>query len=76
MKEIISVFILVSMVFISCGNVASAATQEWEPAGFGAGGLFPLIVVDPTETNIVYLGADVSGLYKSTDYGDDLDCNK
>jgi len=43
---------------------------HWEPIGFGAGGLFLVIAVDPVETNVVYVGADVSGLYKSVDYGE------
>ncbi len=47
-----------------------AALIHWEPIGFSAGGLFPVIAVDPVETNILYLGADVSGMYKSVDYGE------
>lgn len=43
---------------------------HWEPAGFSAGGFFPMIAVDPVQTNTLYLASDVSGIYKSTDYGE------
>ncbi len=42
----------------------------WEPAGFNGGGLFPVVTVDPTLSGTVYIGSDVSGLYRSNDFGD------
>ena len=38
-------------------------TQHWTPAGFGGGGLFLQIDVNPSASNILFLGADVSGMY-------------
>ncbi len=51
-----------------CGR--GAAAQNWAPAGFGGGGLFPQVAVDPADPRIVYLASDVSGLNKSTNYGE------
>ena len=48
----------------------SVSAQNWERAGFGAGGFFPQVAVDPADSRIVYLASDVSGLNKSTNYGD------
>ncbi|MFV2072727.1 MAG: hypothetical protein ACC742_08750 [Thermoanaerobaculales bacterium] len=50
---------------------ADAQTRHWTPAGYGGSGLFPVVAVDPTPgTDVVYLGSDVAGVYKSTDGGD------
>lgn len=61
--------IAVSLEMLSLVS-ASLTAQSWQPAGFGAGGFFPQIMVDPADSSIVYLAADVSGLNKSTNYGD------
>ncbi len=63
------VFLLAWIVKPGCGSLEATA-QVWGPAGFGAGGLFPQIAVDPADSRIVYLASDVSGLNKSTNYGE------
>ncbi len=47
-----------------------AQTTHWEHAGYGGSGLFLTVVVDPSNSNTVYVGSDVAGVYKSTDGGD------
>ncbi|MBW2145699.1 MAG: hypothetical protein JRI22_01625 [Deltaproteobacteria bacterium] len=64
------------LIAIFCCIVFSWSTSNadtsthWEPAGYSGGGLFLQIVVDPVETNVVYLGSDGAGMYKSTDHGE------
>lgn len=68
LQENVCVVCLVAVFAVSpWGPAADAA---WEQAGYSAGGLFPVIVVDPRIADVVYLGSDVSGVYKSTDAGD------
>ena len=63
-----SIWLAVAIVSPPC---ADAQTRHWTPAGYGGSGLFPVVAVDPTpETDVVYLGSDVAGVYKSTDGGD------
>ena len=52
-------------------SVMDTANGVWEPAGFSAGGLFTGVVVDPTQPATVYATADVSGVYRSDNGGDD-----
>jgi photosystem II stability/assembly factor-like uncharacterized protein len=47
----------------------AVAGDEWEPAGFSAGGLFPCIAIDPVTPGTLFLGSDMSGMYRSRDGG-------
>jgi len=60
-------FVGVVLCFLISGIVLG--TQHWYPAGFGGGGLFLQIDVNPSASNILFLGSDVSGMYKSIDQG-------
>jgi photosystem II stability/assembly factor-like uncharacterized protein len=61
------------MVFALAGaspGWPAGAAQDWEAAGFGGGGYFQAIAVDPADSRILYLTSDVSGINKSTNYGE------
>ncbi len=45
------------------------AQTGWQQAGFSGSGLFPVVAVDPTDSDTMYLGSDVAGLYRSSDRG-------
>ncbi|MGI5867886.1 MAG: hypothetical protein ACOX9C_00375 [Kiritimatiellia bacterium] len=45
------------------------ANTKWTWAGWGGGGYFWSAVIDPSNADIMYLGGDVVGMYKSTDRG-------
>ncbi|MCF6286785.1 MAG: hypothetical protein L3K26_16575 [Candidatus Hydrogenedentes bacterium] len=68
LRKDLCVVCLVAVLGISPWGHAGDAV--WEQAGYSAGGLFPIIVADPGIADVVYLGSDVSGVYKSTDAGD------
>lgn len=42
---------------------------EWRSIGMGGGGWFTTIAIDTLNPGTVYVGSDVGGFYKSTDYG-------
>jgi photosystem II stability/assembly factor-like uncharacterized protein len=44
-----------------------AATWEW--AGWGGGGFYYSAVFHPAKDGVIYLGGDVTGVYKSEDHG-------
>ncbi len=46
---------------------ASAAAWEW--AGWGGGGFYYAAVFHPARDGVIYLGGDVTGVYKSADHG-------
>lgn len=45
------------------------AQTIWDQAGYSGSGLFPIIAIDPTDSDTMYLGSDVAGLYRSSDRG-------
>jgi photosystem II stability/assembly factor-like uncharacterized protein len=65
--------ILVAMFFgILLGAQAQDTVKkstDWEWCGWGGGGYFWSNAMHPTNPNIMYLGGDVVGIYKSTDHG-------
>ena len=42
---------------------------EWRSIGIGGGGWFTTVAIDTLNPGTVYVGSDVGGFYKSTDYG-------
>jgi len=44
-----------------------AIDQHWEAVGWGGGGFFWATVFHPADPNVLYLGGDVAGIYKTTD---------
>lgn len=61
--------VLLSML-ISIGASAGSSRLSWHPSGYGGGGRFTAIEIDPSNPKIVYIGSDVAGLFKSRDGGD------
>lgn len=47
-----------------------SAQRQWEPAGYGASGNFTGVYFDPTQAGVVYITSDVTGVFRSTDYGE------
>ncbi|NLE41553.1 MAG: hypothetical protein GX615_06940, partial [Lentisphaerae bacterium] len=45
------------------------ADTKWTWSGWGGGGYFWSAAIDPANADVMYLGGDVVGLYKSTDRG-------
>ncbi len=54
---------------LAAGAVADEADASWTWTGWGGGGFFWSAVFDPANADVIYLGGDVAGLYKSTDRG-------
>lgn len=49
--------------------VADETPTAWTWTGWGGGGFFWSAVFDPANADVIYLGGDVAGLYKSEDRG-------
>ncbi len=62
--------VIVVAVVVAFATPMGAQVQHWEQAGYGGSGFFPIVAVDPTDSNTVYLGSDVAGVYKSVDGSD------
>lgn len=63
---------MLSATALCLGLAAGAAADEatsWTWTGWGGGGFFWSAVFDPSDADVIYLGGDVAGLYKSTDRG-------
>ena len=52
-----------------CAVCAHAQETKWEWAGWGGGGFFWAVAWDPSDENVLYMGGDVIGIYKSIDRG-------
>lgn len=50
-------------------TAAAAGKTSWQPAGWGGGGYYWSTVFHPTRPNVLYMGGDVIGVYKSEDGG-------
>lgn len=57
-------------VMLQLSTLIFAQSQSWQPAGFGGAGYFTGIYVDPVQPNILYATSDVSGVHRSSDYGE------
>lgn len=60
--------VLLSML-ISISESAENLRLSWHPAGYGGGGRFTAIAIDPSNPKTVYVGSDVAGIYRSRDGG-------
>ena len=58
----------VLMIHLSLSCLA-LAQPAWQQAGYSGSGLFPVVAVDPTDSDTMYLGSDVAGLYRSSNRG-------
>jgi len=60
------------VVAILCRLTGGAATAEmptWQWAGWGGGGFYWSCVWHPTKDGVIYMGGDVTGVYKTEDKG-------
>jgi photosystem II stability/assembly factor-like uncharacterized protein len=67
LSPIVSALLLSIMISIDAG--AGSAPPSWHPSGYGGGGRFTSIAVDPLNPQIVYIGSDVAGIFRSQDGG-------
>jgi photosystem II stability/assembly factor-like uncharacterized protein len=56
-------------LLISISSNAKDTGLSWQPAGYGGGGRFTAVAIDPSDPQTVYVGSDVAGIYKSRDGG-------
>jgi len=67
LPPIISAMLLIML--ISLPSNAGSGKPSWHPSGYGGGGRFTAIAIDPSNPNTVYAGSDVAGIYRSRDGG-------
>ncbi len=72
MKKRSLALLLCLLVCQVCQSVFAAdeTPYAWQFAGWEGGGAFPALEIDKRNPGRVYLGSDVSGIYRSDDYGD------
>jgi photosystem II stability/assembly factor-like uncharacterized protein len=56
-------------ILISITSSSGSSHLSWHPAGYGGGGRFTAIAIDPLNPKTVYVGSDVAGIYRSRDSG-------
>lgn len=56
-------------VLISISASAGSSSLSWHPSGYGGGGRFTAIAIDPSNPKTVYVGSDVAGIFRSRDGG-------
>ena len=64
---VIAVILLLSE--ISAIAIAGNIRVSWAPSGYGGGGRFTAIAIDPSNPRIIYIGSDVAGVFRSRDGG-------
>ncbi|KAF0159195.1 MAG: hypothetical protein FD159_665 [Syntrophaceae bacterium] len=67
LNPIMSAVVLAVLIAISAG--AENLRPSWHPSGYGGGGRFTNIAIDPSNPKTVYVGSDVAGIYRSRDGG-------
>jgi photosystem II stability/assembly factor-like uncharacterized protein len=67
LNPIISAVLL--SVLIAFGAGAENIRPSWLPSGYGGGGRFTAVAIDPSNPKTVYVGSDVAGIYRSRDGG-------
>ena len=56
-------------ILISISAIAESSRLSWHPVGYGGGGRFTAIAIDPSNSKNVFVGSDVAGIYRSRDGG-------
>jgi hypothetical protein len=51
------------------GGAAAAEIPTWQWAGWGGGGFYWSCAWHPTKDGVIYMGGDVTGVYKTEDKG-------
>jgi photosystem II stability/assembly factor-like uncharacterized protein len=68
-----TILTILSIGLIASGAGAESSKVSWHPAGYGGGGRFTAVAVDPANPQMVYVGSDVAGVYRSRDGGNRFD---
>jgi len=58
---------------ISSGLASETLRAVWTPCGYGGGGRFTAVAIDPAKPEIIYIGSDVAGVFRSRDGGNHFD---
>ena len=66
----VSFAIAASLMIWAAAAGAMPFRVVWTPAGYGGGGRFTAVTVDPFNPQNVYVGSDVAGIFRSRDGGD------
>lgn len=53
--------------------IAEIKNFSWRPAGYGGGGRFTAIAINPSNPQIVFAGSDVAGVFRSLDGGENFE---
>jgi photosystem II stability/assembly factor-like uncharacterized protein len=64
--SIVSILIL---FMVSSPAIADDIRISWTPSGYGGGGRFTAIDIDPSNPGTIYIGSDVAGVFRSKDGG-------
>jgi photosystem II stability/assembly factor-like uncharacterized protein len=54
---------------ISALAVEGDVRLSWAPSGYGGGGRFTAIAIDPSNPRVIYIGSDVAGVFRSRNGG-------
>lgn len=65
--------ILVASQVWAAGAGAGQTMHTVSPCGYGGGGRFTALAIDPHDPRIILVGSDVAGVFKSTDGGDSFE---
>jgi hypothetical protein len=57
------------IVLLLLGTVQTHAAESWKSVGWGGGGLYWAAAFHPTNPDVIYMGGDVAGIYKTEDAG-------
>ena len=54
-------------IAVAVDATQSQATSGWQPAGWGGGALYFAAAWHPTDPQVLYLGSDCAGVYRTAD---------
>lgn len=66
MRKLLTLIIII----FSIGATNIPVSREWQKAGFGGGGTYPMITPDNTVPGLLYMASDVAGNFKSVNAGE------
>src|SRR5439155_1257952 len=68
-RHLLRIASLLATICAILPNLLVAQTAHWEPRGPGGGGAYFGPSINPASNNEIYVTSDMSGLYRSIDYG-------
>ncbi len=69
-------FSIAAILFLSAVSLAAGEGDRrmlWTPSGYGGGGRFTAIAIDPSNPMTIFIGSDVAGVFRSRDGGNHFD---